>query len=111
MADFHQQGPITTLHDLGSIGRDHLESMLREATLDYRLGLILPVTASDMRAAPFENIVHQLRDADYIEHIVVVLGIAPEVADYQETKEKLEPLGGRAEVLWTDGPRMQNLNE
>ena len=74
MADFHQQGPITTLHDLGSIGQEHLELMLREATLDYRLGLILPVTAADMRAVPFDNIVNQLRQADYIEHIVVVLG-------------------------------------
>ena len=111
MADFHQQGPITTLHDLGSIGQEHLELMLREATLDYRLGLILPVTAADMRAVPFDNIVNQLRQADYIEHIVVVLGIAPEVADYQETKEKLAPLGKRAEVLWTDGSRMQSLYE
>ncbi|OUT68686.1 MAG: glycosyl transferase [Planctomycetaceae bacterium TMED10] len=111
MADFHQQGPITTLHDLGSIGQDHLEAMLREATVDYRLGLILPVTASDMRAAPFENIVRELCGADYIEHVIVVLGIAPEVADYQETKEKLAPLGAKAEVLWTDGERLQNLYE
>jgi len=111
MPDFHQNGLITTLHDLGAIGGDRLEAMLQEATQDYPLGLVLPVTASDMRAAPFDGIVKQLVGATYIKQIVVVLGVAPDVADYQETKAKLQPLGSKAEVLWTDGNRMQDLYE
>ena len=111
MPDFHQNGLITTLHDLGAIGGDRLEAMLQEATQDYPLGLVLPVTASDMRAAPFDGIVKQLAGATYIKQIVVVLGVAPDVADYQETKAKLQPLGSKAEVLWTDGNRMQDLYE
>ena len=111
MPDFHQDGLITTLHDLGSIGRDRLETILEEATQDFRLGLVLPVTASDMRADPFDGIVEQLCGASYIEHIVVVLGVAPDLEDYQETKAKLQPLGDKAEVLWTDGNRLQELYE
>lgn len=109
MADFYQDGQVTTLHELNAIGGDRLEAMLVDATRENKLGLVLPVTASDMRADPFGHIVDQLRDAEYIEHIVVVMGLAPEVSDYQETKQKLTPLGDKAEVLWTDGARVQAL--
>ncbi len=111
MADFSQSGQITTLHDLGSIGRGHLEEMLVEATAENKLGLVLPVTASDMRAEPFDRIVSQLKDVTYIDKIVVVLGIAPDEKDYIETQQKVAPLGERAEVLWTDGDRVQGLYE
>ena len=53
MPDFYQNGVITTLHDLGTISRDHLESLLARVTRRYKIGLVLPVTASDMRAEPF----------------------------------------------------------
>ena len=107
MPDFAQNGSLTTLHDLGSIGRDQLEEMLVEATRDYKLGLVLPVTAGDMRAAPFANICEQLAGASYIERIVVTLGVAPDVDDYRETLAKVAPLGDRVQVLWTDGARMK----
>ena len=109
MADFSQSGQITTLHDLGSIGQQHLEELLVKSTAENKLGLILPVTASDMRAAPFDGIVAELKEVDYIEKIVVVLGIAPDKADYVETQRKIAPLGDKAEVLWTDGDRVQQL--
>jgi len=109
MADFSQSGQITTLHDLGSIGRGHLEEMLVEATVENKLGLVLPVTASDMRAEPFDRIVAELKDVDYIEKIAVVLGIAPDEKDYVETQQKIAPLGDRAEILWTDGERIGRL--
>ncbi len=109
MADFCQTGLITTLHDLGSIGLDRLESMLVGATRTYKLGLVLPVTASDMRAEPFGHIMEKLEGVEYISQIVVVLGLAPDVADYQETKQKVSALGDKAEVLWTDGQRVQAL--
>lgn len=109
MADFVQQGLITTLHDLGSIQGDQLEAILEKATQSYKIGLILPVTASDMRAKPFENIVRQLREVNYIDQIVVVLGLAPDESDYHETQAAVATLGGKASVLWTDGPRVEAL--
>ena len=81
MADFHQHGPITTLHDLQTVDLERLESVLTSACRDYRIGLILPTTASDMRAAPFAKIVNQLVEAKYLHHIIVVLGMAPDVDD------------------------------
>ena len=109
MSDFYQDDLVTTIHDLQTGTLDRLESMLRDATKDHPIGLVLPVTAGDMRAEPFQEIVEQLVEADYIDTIVVTLGVAPERTDYEETVDKIRPLGDRAKVLWTDGPRIQSM--
>ena len=109
MPDFYQHDLITTIHDLRTGQIDRLEDMLRQSTQQCRIGLVLPVTASDMRAEPFDRIVQELADADYIRTIAVTLGVAPDEADYAETVAKVAPLGDRAKVLWTDGPLIQSL--
>ncbi len=106
MPDFIQHGPITTLHDLGTVDSDKLESTLVQATRHYKIGLVLPVTAADMRADPFSNIIQQLRGASYIDQIVVVLGVTNGVEDYRQTCEAVAPLGQQARILWSDGPRV-----
>jgi glucosyl-3-phosphoglycerate synthase len=111
MPDFFQHGSIATLHDLGTISRDHLESVLAQVTRRYRLGLVLPVTAADMRAEPFTRIIRELEGVAYVDQIVVALGVAPAVQDYVETRARVESLGKKAHVLWTDGPRVQQLYE
>ncbi|MCC9601786.1 glycosyl transferase [Stieleria sp. JC731] len=109
MPDFYQHELITTIHDLRTGGLDQMEEMLHNATQHSKVGLVLPVTASDMRAEPFGKIVSELTGADYVGTIVVALGVAPNEADYQETVQKVAPLGDRCRVLWTDGPKVQGL--
>ena len=111
MPDFNQEGIVTTLHDLRTPDHEHLGGLLREATQSYKIGLVLPVTASDMRAAPFDNIVDKLRDADYIDTVCVVLNRAPDEADYLECAAKLAHLGDQAHLLWCDGPIVTGLYE
>lgn len=109
MADFFQHGIITTLHDLGTVQCERLESLLQEETQSNRLGLVLPVTASDMRAAPFSQIIAKLAEVNYVDTIVIVLGLAPQVDDYRQTKAITSALGKKAQVLWTDGARVRQL--
>ncbi len=109
MADFSQLGAITTLHDLDTVGLEYTENLLRETTQEARIGLVLPVTASDMRAPAFARIAGELQHADYVHEIVVVLGVAPEVQDYVDARAIIDRIGRRACVLWSDGPRMQQL--
>lgn len=105
MPDFSQRGPITTLHDLATTDSVRLEELLRESVEDYPIGLVLPITASDMRARPFGEIVKELGKADYVDTAVVVLNRAENEADYREAVERIKPLGDKAKLLWTDGPR------
>ena len=107
MPDFYQHDLVTTIHDLHTGQLDRLESKLRDSTQQNAIGLVLPVTASDMRAEPFARIVQELVGADYIDTIVVSLGVAPERSDYDEAVAKIAPLGSRARVLWTEGPEVQ----
>lgn len=105
MPDFAQSGPVTTIHDLGTIDPTQLEDVLSRATQQYRIGLVLPITASDMRAAPFAKIVDALKGVPFIDTIVVVLNRAPEADDYRECHSLVSRLGDQARILWTDGPR------
>ena len=105
MPDFAQHGPITTIHDMGTARSTELMSMLSEVTQKYRIGLLLPITAADMRADPFANIVQQLTQVEFIDTIVVVLNRTEGTDDYRDASDRLAPLGNRAEILWTDGPR------
>lgn len=105
MPDFAQHGPITTLHQLGTSHPEELREALRHATVRHPIGLVLPITAADMRAAPFAQIVEQLKSADYIHSIVIVLNRAESLDDYRDTHAIVSQLGDRAHILWTDGPR------
>lgn len=105
MADFSQDGPITTIHDLDTVKPGELEKRLTKAAMRYPIGLVLPITASDMRAEPFQQIVTQLTKTDFLDTIVVVLNRADSVEDYRRCKELLSPLGDVAHLLWTDGER------
>ncbi|TWU63136.1 MULTISPECIES: glycosyl transferase [Crateriforma] len=109
MPDFYQHDMITTVHDLQSATLTQLEDLIRQSTQASKIGLVLPVTASDMRAAPFDRIVQELTEADYVHTIAVTLGVAPDQDDYTETLRKVAPLGDRAKVIWTDGPEIQGL--
>ena len=109
MPDFSQHGPVTTIHDLGTVCKNKLESMVEDACEQYNIGLVLPITASDMRAEPFTQIVKELADANFLRSIVIVLNRAPDIVDYQETAKRIEPLGEKAQILWTDGPRASTM--
>lgn len=109
MADFFQNGLITTLHDLRSADSSYLENLLLDATRHFRLALILPVTASDMRAAPFQRIVSELANAEFLHEIVIVLNRAPEVKDFRECIALASTLGEKAYVVWGDSSRFQTI--
>jgi len=105
MPDFAQSGPITTLHDLGTMNPEQLERAMLDAARDYRIGLVLPITASDMRAEPFALVVKALSDVSFIDTIVVVLNRAPEIDHYRQCHSLVSKIGSGARILWTDGPR------
>ena len=111
MPDFAQDGPITTIHHLGTVKPEQLEAHLEDVAEQYPIGLVLPITASDMRAEPFAHIVDELAHTKFLDTIVVVLNRAESRDDYLQCAQRLKPLGETAHLLWTDGPRGQALQD
>ena len=64
-----------------------------------------------MRAPPFEHIVQELAKTEFLDTVVVVLNRADSVDDYVQATKVLQPMGSRAHLLWTDGPRGKKLYE
>ena len=109
MPDFQQTGPITTLHAFGNYEPEPVEGLLREAVRRHPIGLVLPVTASDMRAPAFQQIVDELAHVDWVARTVVALDRSADPADYRQAQAMLEPLGERTTILWTFGERIQSI--
>ena len=57
MSDFHQNGVISTLHNLSCRSLDELERELREYSKEAPIELILPSLYSELHGNALENIV------------------------------------------------------
>lgn len=78
MTDFHQNGFVPTLHDLGSRSTDDLERELKLFSGYRPMELLLPSLFSELEGPALENIVEQIRQVDYLNHIVIGLDQADE---------------------------------
>ena len=70
MADFHQNGVISTLHNLSNRSLDEIEKELREYSKDAPIELILPSLYSELDGEALKNIVSCLSDVKYLNHII-----------------------------------------
>jgi glucosyl-3-phosphoglycerate synthase len=120
MADFHQEGIITTLHALyGAFDRkaylEHLEKKLEEYSRHLRIGLLLPSLYSEIQNPQvLDRILDEIRKVRYLHTVVVALGGAPDEAQFREAKEyfgRLRARGRDVKVVWVEGPRIQGILE
>jgi glucosyl-3-phosphoglycerate synthase len=109
MADFYQNGIVTTLHNLRARPVDALEQELEHFAKKRPLGLILPSLYSELEAPALGNIVKELQKVSYLNQIVVGLDRASE-AEYQHALRFFERLPQHHRILWNDGPRLKALD-
>ena len=83
MADFYQNGIVTTLHRLTKDDTERLESDLQEFSRNKPIGLVLPALYSEFETLAMQRIVSQLKKVRYLQRIVVALGAANEDQFYQ----------------------------
>jgi glucosyl-3-phosphoglycerate synthase len=120
MADFHQEGVITTLHALyEAFDREaylkNLESKLEEYSRHLSICLLLPCLYSELKNPPVLNrIVDEIQKVRYLRRVVIALGGAKEGAQFKEVKEffgKLKTPERDVKVVWVEGPRIQAIFE
>jgi len=110
MADFYQNGIITTLHNLHQRSLDELESELRGFKKKRPMALVLPSLYSELEGEALPNIVQELSKVDYLDEIVIGLDRATE-EEYRKALTFFKPLGQSFKLLWNDGPRLQALDK
>ncbi|WGX73566.1 hypothetical protein QJS67_02545 [Acinetobacter radioresistens] len=73
MVDFAQEGMITTIHDLKQRQLEDYENELREFTKYRPVTLVLPSLYSELERPALTKIVQELKEADYIQQIIIGL--------------------------------------
>lgn len=109
MADFHQNGSITTLHNLGERSLDEMEGELTRFGLRRPLGLILPSLYSELQTKALPHIVSELTQVPYLSQIVIGLDRADE-DQYRHALEFFADFPQHHRVLWNDGPRLRAID-
>jgi len=109
MADFYQNGIVTTLHNLSRRPIEEIEEELRGFSKKRPMSLILPSLFSELEGEALPNIVNHLEGADYLSEIVIGLDRADE-DQYRHALKFFGKLPQHHRVLWNEGPRLQALD-
>lgn len=110
MGDFHQNGIITTLHNLARRPLEELEIELIRFNRSRPLGLVLPCLYSELEGPAMQPIIEELAKVPYLSEIVIGLDRATE-DEYRKALTFFSQLPQNYKVLWNDGPRLAALHE
>ncbi|MEH6559150.1 MAG: glycosyl transferase [Oceanicoccus sp.] len=109
MGDFHQNGIITTLHNLARRPVEDLEVELQSFRAKRPMSLVLPSLYSELSTKALATIVDELCDVPYLDEIVIGLDRADR-NEYQHALQYFSKLPQHHRVLWNDGPRLLELD-
>jgi len=110
MADFYQNGIITTLHNLKQRPLEAMEEELRLFSKVRPMCLVLPSLFSELEGDALKNIVNELSSVNYLDEIVIGLDRASE-DEYRYALEFFKPLNQNFKILWNDGPRLRAVDK
>ncbi len=109
MTDFHQNGVVTTLHNLGNRSLHELETELVSFSHHRPLAVILPSLYAELGTEALPRIVDELVKVPYLSQIVIGLDRADE-DEYRHARQFFSRLPQNHVVLWNDGPRLRALD-
>lgn len=72
MADFHQNGNITTLHNLRTRSVEELTQELKAYSVSRKISLILPSLYSELEGPALPRILDELSEVPYLDRKSVV---------------------------------------
>ncbi len=110
MGDFHQNGNITTLHNLSKRPLADLEAELCDFAQQRPMCLVLPSLYSELEGPALGPILDELTQAPYLDEIVIGLDRANE-EQFRYALEYFGRLPQRHRVLWNDGPRLREVQK
>lgn len=108
MADFFQNGVITTLQNLGNRNIEDIEKELEDYGSRRKMVLLLPALYSEFQTPAMHTIIEELKSVKYLYKIILGLDQATK-EQFEEVKELMSVLSCKVDVLWNDGPRIKEL--
>jgi glucosyl-3-phosphoglycerate synthase len=108
MGDFHQSGIITTLHRLGEVNVERLETELEYYSRQNPIALVLPSLFSELKEEAFKSIIDKLKEVRYIREVIITLG-KTEKREFQYAKGFFSSLPQETTLMWNDGKRVRDL--
>lgn len=109
MVDFHQNGNITTLHNLRSRSLPEMTYELETFAQTRKMSLILPCLYSELETDAMPNILSELAKVTYLHRVIIGLDRATE-EQFRLAKKFFEGLNQNHIVIWNDSPRMLALD-
>jgi glucosyl-3-phosphoglycerate synthase len=109
MADFYQNGTVTTLHNLAQREPADMAAELLAFSKKRSLGLILPSLFSELEGKALPDIINKIKDVEYLSEIVIGLDRA-DLDQYKHALSFFGQLPQHHKVLWNDGPRLQAID-
>lgn len=110
MGDFHQNGIVTTLHNLGQRPVENMEQELESFKSSRPMGLVLPSLFSELEGPALSGIVDELTQVPYLDEIVIGLDRADQ-SQYEYALDYFSRLPQHHRILWNDGPRLMAIDE
>lgn len=110
MSDFHQNGVVSTLHNLTDRPVEQLEELLIKYSQKRPMTLVLPSLFSELEGDALANIVDELTRVPYLEHIIIGLDQADK-EQFEYAKQYFSKLPQKHSILWNDGPRLRAIDE
>ena len=110
MADFHQNGVISTLHNISNGSIEKIEEELIVFSKDRPIELILPCLYSELEGPALGNIIKILSNVKYLNHIVIGLDKANK-SQFLKAKKFFSGLKQPHSVLWNDGSRLSTIDK
>ncbi|MFC3612678.1 glycosyl transferase [Lutimaribacter marinistellae] len=108
MADFQQNGNITTLHNLRCRRPEHLTHEIAVMAETRKITLILPSLYSELEGPALPGILDELSKVSYLHRIIIGLDQADE-AQYRHARAFFSRLPQDHVVVWNDSPRLTAL--
>lgn len=109
MADFYQNGIVTTLHNLTDRPLEELEQELIAFSKVRPMSLVLPSLFSELERPALATIVAELAKVPYLSEIIIGLDCATE-EQFAFAKDYFAELPQHVRILWNDGPRLRALD-
>ncbi|HID32417.1 MAG TPA: glycosyl transferase [bacterium (Candidatus Stahlbacteria)] len=108
MADFFQNGMITTLQRIGEPKLEVVEEELQVFSRSRPLTILIPCLISEFRGRALPAIRDTIKKLRYIQNLVITLDLADR-NDFVNAKRFFGPIPQNVRIVWLDGKRIGRL--